>query len=246
MTPRQRRLALATSALTLGALSALLPVLALPALFATTLAALILDGRARLVGGLLGGIFATAGFVRFVTGWVAPNIVAAGQRSAEEVAVSRLREIQWAEARALELGLATDAGGHVRAATLDELVTTPAPGGAPLLRPDLYLPRATNVRSVQGYDFELHPAPSLESRRRWVAYAWPAAGAGGGKRVFYIDSDDRICETTNADARYGPGRAPAVFAALGTPSFDATACGQGTDGNMWLPWKGKTSRVDSR
>lgn len=245
MTPEKRSRALATVALTLGAASAVFPVVALPALFATMMAALLLEKRARLLGGLLGGLLATFGFVRFVVDWVAPNIVAAGRHSAEEKAVSRLREILWAQERALQLGLVRDDLGQPRAATLDELTSVPAPGGAPLLRPDLFVPAGDDVRKVEGYLFEAHPAPTPGTRRRWIAYAWPAEGRGGGRRAFFIDSDDRICETPNDDG-YVAAQAPTPTAALQAPRFDAPACGKASDGAVWTAWKDKAPRGEVR
>lgn len=238
MPTQKRNRYLAGTALVLGALAAVFPVLALPAIFATTMAALLLNGRARLIGGLLGGLLATAGFVRFVVDWVAPNIVAAGRHSAEEKAVSRLREILWGQQRAFELGLVTDDAGHPQAATLDQLTSPTAPGGASLLRADLFAPARENVRSVEGYLYEVHPAPTTQFTRRWLAYAWPSAGQGGGKRAFYIDSQDRICETANEQG-YSNDHAPERLAALRAPDFDADACGNGNDGGVWRAWKGK-------
>lgn len=238
MNTQKRTPYLAGAALILGTLAAVFPVLALPAIFATTMAALLLEGRARLIGGILGGLLATTGFVRFIVDWVAPNIVAAGRHSAEEKAVSRLREILWGQQRAFELGLVTDDNGHPKAATLDELTSLIAPGGAPLLRADLFVPARTNVRSVEGYLYEAHPAPDNSLNRRWIAYAWPSAGQGGGKRTFYIDSQDRICETANTQG-YANDHAPEVMAALQATDFDANACGTGNDGGVWRPWKGK-------
>lgn len=238
MSVNKRNKYMAIVALALGALSALFSVFALPALFATMMAALLLEGRARLIGGLLGGLLAIVGFTRFVVDWVAPNIVAAGRHSAEEKAVSRLREILWGQQRSFELGLVTDERGHPKAATLDELTGLIAPGGASLLRADLFVPVRPNVRSVEGYLFEVHPAPATSLDRRWLAYAWPAAGAGGGKRTFYIDSQDRICQTANEQG-YSKEHAPDTLAALQKPDFDAEACGLGTDGGIWSSWKGK-------
>lgn len=240
MTPERKSKALAATALTLGAVSAVFPVLSLAALFVTALSALILEGRTRLLGGLLGGLLACTGFVRFVVDWVAPNIVAAGRHSAEEKAVSRLREIQWAQNKALQLGLLENAGGLPKAATLDELATLPAPGGAPLLRGDLFVPVRAQVRGAEGYLFEVHPAPAPGLARSWVAYAWPAAETGRGQRVFFIDAHDRICET--AASAYVGLQAPTATSALQANDFDAPACGTGTDGLNWMPWKGKQAR----
>lgn len=240
MTPERKSRALSLTALTLGATSAVFPVLSLPALFVTALAALLLEGRARWLGGILGGLLACTGFVRFVVDWVAPNIVAAGRHSAEEKAVSRLREIQWAQGKALELGLVKDEHGVTRAATLDELATVPAPGGYPLLRADLFVAVRDDVRSVEGYLFEVHPAPGAGFDRSWVAYAWPAAEVGRGQRVFFIDAHDRICEARGSS--YVGTHAPAAASALQAANFDAPACGTGTDALLWTPWKGKRAR----
>src|SRR5688572_16781771 len=83
--------------------SLLWPIISLPAVALVLIATLASSGRSARIMGWIGGILVTLATVRFTIELAVPSIVAAGQHSAEEKAVSRLREILWAEQRAVEL-----------------------------------------------------------------------------------------------------------------------------------------------
>jgi hypothetical protein len=256
-------------ALALALLCALWPWLALPA----SMVLLLVTVRATAGGGLrwavavVGGVAAAVGLYRFTIEWAVPNIVSSGQFAAEERAVSRLREILWAEDRTLERAFADgDADGTGEYAFLGELL------GLPPQRPGVRLPMAllrteqfhpasdglTPVYRSEGYDFVVYlPGPggggvgegrgAVDPRaaaRHFVAYAWPAERGKGGLRAFYIDQDDRICQTDNAQGYSGTGHIPAPAAALAGTGLDAPACGpQTVDGGRWRPWKNKKPRI---
>lgn len=241
-----RRLAAGATVLAGGA--AAWPVLALPAVAAVLLVTIATSGRPRLVAGLVGGLLATVGFVRFVVEFAAPNVIAAGQRSAEEKAVSRLREILWAQERARELGLVDrDRDGVGEFLTLAELTGRDAsrlarPLDAPLLKRGLYVPSeaAPGPFRVEAYLFVVHPgATADDAERRWVGYAWPAEPAHAGRRAFFVDERETICETVGVHAYSGSRTIPAPAAASreGGPG-----CGDGSDGFEWRPWRGRQPR----
>jgi hypothetical protein len=80
----------------------------------------------------------------------------------------------------------------------------------------LYLPgaavedRAAGI--VQGAP--TYPDP-VNSSERWCCYAWPVTVGATGNRVFFVDQEGEILETSNADKAYsGANRGPAFDAAL--------------------------------
>lgn len=216
--PAPRDKQLAAIAIVLGAVSVAFPMLGLPALLVALLVFIATSGRARLVTGLVAGILSFGGFTRFVIETAVPNIVAAGQRSGEEKAVSRLRNVRKAEEWAGELGLG--------AVPFTELLRD-VPGRGALLNPLLFAPAGDGIYRAEGYLFAVHV---LEGGR-WVAYAWPAGEKHGGRRAFFIDPDDRICET--AEGYAGLGHGPAARAAF---VGDTPCTGD------WRPWRGKKAR----
>ena len=137
----------------------------------------------------------------------------------------------------------------------------------PLLRPAQFHPMAAGEVAVyrsEGYVFTVylpgpagsavaeaapsapasavHPVDPAAAARFWVAYAWPAERDRGGRRAFYIDQDDRICQTDNAQGYSGSERIPAANAALGTAPGAAPCSGPTGDGGSWRTWKKKRPR----
>lgn len=248
------------AALALAAGSLLLPPLVLLAIIAYVFALLFVEGRARLQVALVAAPLLAVGLFRFVVGWMMPNLVSAGQRAAEERAVSRLREVLWAERRVLELGYVdSNQDGVAEFALLSELLAGDArPGARPeaaVLKPDMYRPIAghAGIYQADGYLLALY-LPSADGRgaraagpgaalvdvsgaagatRRFVAYAWPAALDQNGRRVFAIDQDDHVCETENPQGYAGPSHAPDGNAA----PRDLASCGMGGDGHVWRRWR---------
>ncbi len=245
------------AALALAAGSLLLPPLVLLAIIAYVFALLFVEGRPRLLVALIAAPLLAVGLYRFVVGWMMPNLVSAGQRAAEERAVSRLREVLWAERRVRELGYVdSNRDGVAEFALLSELLAGEArPGARPeaaVLKPDMYRPIAghAGIYQADGYLIALY-LPSTQgsgaraaavgeplvdataATRRFVAYAWPAALDQNGRRVFAIDQDDHVCETENPQGYAGPSRGPDGAAA----PRDLASCGPGGDGQTWRRWR---------
>src|SRR4029079_14005951 len=127
---------LAAFALVFAALAAALPSLALPALVVVVLASDINEGRARVLVIAGGGALVSLALLRFTIEWALPHIVSSGQHSAEEKAVSRLREILWAEEQVrAQRWIDTDHDGQPEFALLGELTGEghPRPGATPTL-----------------------------------------------------------------------------------------------------------------
>lgn len=234
-----------------------LPPLALIAVVVAVFAALFVERRDRLVLLFLVTPLAVVGLYRFAVGWMMPNLVSAGQRSAEERAVSRLREILWGQRRVRELGFVdSDRDGASEFALLSELA-----GGArrptsnervAVLKPELYraVLASPAVFQSEGYLFAVYlpgtggapsastPNDSVDGKaaaQRFVAYAWPFMLDQNGRRVFAIDQDDHVCETENPRGYAGLDKIPAADAAPIGPGF--VACGAGGDGDTWRRWR---------
>lgn len=231
--------------------------------------------RKSMLPALLGGLLLIGLVVFWIMRSMVPNIVGAGRRTSEEGAVSRLRELLWAEdqVRAANM-IDRDGDGRGEYAFLGDLM---GQGDArlpnPPLQPGRFRPVSPGVYRGEGYGFVVYlPAvgggATLEggtamidparARDRWIAYAYPLEGPGAGRRLFIIDQDERICEAVLEDRNQAaPPGIPAWFAAFppGTPAasrpFDAISdCGPGADGRSWRPWRHKKARpprpVDAR
>lgn len=212
---------------------------------------------------LLGGLLLVGLVVFWIMRSMVPNIVGAGRRTSEEGAVSRLRELLWAEdmIRAAN-SIDRDGDGRGEYAFLGDLM---GQGEARLANPPLqpgrfrqvspgvyrgegygfvvYLPTRGGGATLEGGAAMIDPA---RARDRWIAYAFPLEGPGAGRRLFFIDQDERICE---ADLRggsdLGPAGIPPWNAALppGAGLLDAiSACGPGADGRVFRPWRHKKAR----
>ncbi len=204
----------------------LYPPLAMPAAIAVLLLGVRLSGRSRLAVLGLGGPLSVVALGRFVVLWAVPNIVGSGQKSAEDKALSRLREIAWAERRAhasgaryLSLGALSGAPGR------------PLQGAFSAAGPD--------AMRAEGYLFSADSSPDGQ---RFVAYAWPVE-VHGGHRLFVTDERERFC-AREAVAPYGVDRAPAPDAALAADG--ELACTErptmARDGGRWLPYHRRRGR----
>jgi hypothetical protein len=76
---------------------------------------------------------------------------------------------------------------------------------------------------------------SAGAARAFIAYAWPVGERHGGERVFFIDQDEQICESSAARFR-GPASAPPPAAAFS--GVAGSNCG-GSSAPDWHPWKKK-------
>lgn len=242
MEPRPRprhHLPLTILSVLLAAASIAWPMIGLPAVAVAVLVFIVTHAPLRLVVGLIAGPLALAGFARFMLIYATPNIVGSGQRGAETKAVYRLREIYWAQQQVRSLDVLEPGARYAPMSVLvgeSEVAT--------LLRPSAYkrVGDGPAVYRAEGYYFVTYPQGD-----QWTGYAWPADGTpGGGRRVYFIDQDERICEALNEDLRYlGLERLPAQDAGR-TRTPDAGPCGVGADGSDWTAWKNKRPRTEAR
>lgn len=225
------------------------PLLAFPALIAVVLSVVVSTGRTRVLVAVVGGVLVSVATVRFTVAVALPGIMAGGRRSSEERAVSRLREIHWAQSRAREIKLQdTNHNGVGEYAPLALLVDQ----NAQLLNPEQYKPQDATTFMASGYFYRVYLPTSREAaaaqgegvdatlaESRFVAYAWPATQGAAGNRVFFLDQDENVCESPNTQNYSGLQHTPGPFAAMDEARFGASLCGKAQDGGMWKPWKRK-------
>lgn len=257
---------LTVGAVALAALAIALPLLALPAMLLTVIAAAQASGRARVVALAVAGPLVLVASSVFILKYAAAGIIESGRRAAESKAVARLRELHWAQDRARLSDLCDfDGDGVSEYAFLGSLTGQYGPsceGGTPLrvesfqavtaasmesdppsgdsstrlYRGDgfnyaVYLPRTGGGWSGEGEEVD-----HADASRRWVAYAWPANTAAG-LRSYFIDQDERICETVEERVFAGD-----VVVPPSAGPVDAMDCVTSTSGIEWRAWKGKKSR----
>ncbi len=197
-------------------------------------------------------------FVRFLVVEAMPGIVQGGTRATEDAAVSRLRQILFAEDSLRKKALVDpDGDGVGSAARIEELTgRVGLRGGLPMSPPLLErYPQAIATRSgpaieMGGYLF-LVCVPKLgggltarnedavdeeAAERRFVAYAWPAADHRGLLDAFFLDEHEHISFARSAAPeghreRIGPERAPSCEDAISGPSAQA-----------WQVWRNKQPR----
>lgn len=224
--------------------------LALPRERPTSLAAL--TGVAALLS--------LAGFMRFLVVEAMPGIVQGGNRATEDAAVSRLRQVLFAEDTLRKRAdVDPDHDGVGSAALLSELAGKVGLRGATALSPPL-LERSPEplesplgpVMQMGGYLFVVClPAPGggwtarpgeavdeEAAERRFVAYAWPAKDQRGLLNAFFMDEHERILFAGNGAPagnrpRIGLERPPTCDEALNPKTREA-----------WQTWKGKHPRQE--
>jgi hypothetical protein len=214
--------------------------------------------RGVLVASLL---VALLGMGRFVLEEALPGIVSASVRATGDRAVSRLREILFAQDASRRLALIDpDGNGVGGAGRLGELTGTRPPRSAsgaslphpplgPLFRPRIETPSGPAAEEgeylylvcIPGTDGRLTaaadaPVDEHAAERRFVAYAWPSRVDGAQTSAYFLDEHERILETDNDAASgalrlVGASRAPACSDALDSEHADA-----------WKPWRDKQPR----
>lgn len=247
----------------LPASAVVFPVLVLPAAFAVLVAILREKGRNRLLTGGVGGLLVTVAAIRFIFVWMLPNIVGAGQHVAEEEGLSHLREIRWAEEQVRRLRAKdADGDGKFEYATLDELVDLhheppiglrPPPLASSCLRRS-ELGESGAIYRCEGYLFSLYlprkgggftslasEVDPLGASHRFVGYAWPEGGRGAGRRAFFIDERDRICEL-----RLGEHEKLSSPLPWNAGPLEGDSCGPGGDGTKWRAWRKKGASPSRR
>jgi hypothetical protein len=247
-------------ALTLALASLPLAKLALPAaliVFLVFLAAPTEPPELRRTHRRVLGVAAAAAAVsvpNFLVREAMPGLVQGGTAAAGARAVSRLREMLFAEdAARRQASLDPDGDGVGSALLLGELTGELGMRGEARLTPPL-LERYPKVEVTNGASFvdiggflfsiclptadgfSNDPAAHFDderAERSFVAYAWPSGRGPGLERAYFIDEHERILSAPTSDtARFGRDHPP--------PCDDALAPATRDD---WGPWRGKKPRA---
>jgi hypothetical protein len=248
-------------AVVLGLLAPLVPKLSIPAVVIALLVYLALPAPSprwlRWVV-ILAGVLATAGAVRFVVTEAVPGMVQGGRAATGRSAVSRLREIVFAQDSLRKRAVIDpDRDGIGSAAWLGELSgVVGVRGGARLEPPILGLPHRAIVETRIGPAAEstgylvivclpaarggwtARPGEAVDEERGergYVAYAWPDAMTVGMHDAFFVDEHERILVSNNLE-----GKEPRYAGPNFPPPCDA-ALSESTRAD-WTPWKGKAPR----
>lgn len=259
--PSRSRLALYAVVAALSAASLVVLKLAPFMLVGSFIAYLALPrerGRALTVLTAAAALLSLGGFMRFLVVEAMPGIVQGGNRATEDAAVSRLRQVLFAEdSLRKRADVDPDHDGVGSAALLSELAGhTGLRGGARLAPPLLErfpAPLESPIGPVmelsgylfvvclpaQGGGFTARPGESVDeeaAERRFVAYAWPAADARGLLNAFFMDEHERILFAPNGAPagkrpRIGVEHPPACDEALDPKTKE-----------QWQTWKGKRPR----
>lgn len=203
---------------------------------------------------LLAAVCSSVGFVRFLMVEAMPGIVAGGNRFTEQRAISRLREISFAEDSARRLAkYDPDRDGIGSAPLLGELTAElPLRGGQPLPVPLLESYPKQTVTALgpaceiggyflivcvprQGGGFTAQPGDAIDeelAERRLIAYAWPSGTAPGLESAVALDQHEHIW--------LAPSRKGLRFGAETPPTCDDVVAPATRD--AWKPWRGKQPR----
>jgi hypothetical protein len=198
-----------------------------------------------------------AASVRFAVTEAMPGIVQGGTSAAEQRAVSRLREILFAQDVLRKKGLHDpDGDGIGSAALLAELTGEDGVRGARRLAPPLLenYPKLVDTpigpaAEIAGYLFlvclplpgggfgadEGREIDEEAAERRFLAYAWPIT-QGAGRSAFFLDEHERIL---SADASFQPGHEKRSGHGHPPPCDDALAPATRAE---WRPWRDKKPR----
>lgn len=234
----------------LGGVSALWPWLGLPAGFASLVGVVALrrpqptelpGARWWLWAGVL---LSTIGLVRFMAGDAMRGIVGGGRTAAEQQALSRLRDVLFAQDAMRRAGwIDPDRDGIGSAASLEELCGGPPlrgqpPRPAPVLhcgelapsplgaaaRSGPYLYSVCLPTLGGGWSASGAPVDEEAAERRFLAFAWPAPGTPF-TRAFFVDAYENIRVASSSPA---------------APGFPTTCAG--LEGLDWQTWRAKKPR----
>lgn len=183
-----------------------------------------------------------------------PGLVQGGTTAAGQRAVSRLREILFAEDAARREAVFDPDGDHVGSALLlGELTGEAGVRGqgrlsTPLLEryPKVEVNGALSFLEIGGFFFSVciptadgyssDPKATFDderSERRFIAYAWPSGTGPGLERAYFLDEHENILSAPAGDgARFGREHPPACDDALAPATRDD-----------WRPWRGKKPRA---
>lgn len=255
----ERQLVISGLVLALSLAASFLPLLALPALVGTFIAfvaASRLPAPRRKANYLLltlSALLSVFAFVRFLKTEAVAGIVQGGTRATEGRAVSRLREILFAEdVMRRHATWDPDEDGIGSAGLLGELTgELGLRGHLPLVPPLLEgIPRAQSTtlgpaHVVAGYyfavclptqdgGFSATPGATFDdeaSERRFLAYAWPVAANLGLSQAFLLDEHENILQAESKPGKRSGTDAPSCNDALAPSSR-----------KDWSPWQKKKPR----
>jgi hypothetical protein len=198
------------------------------------------------------------GFLRFLVTEAVPGIVQGGTSATGAAAVSRLRELLFAEDVMRKKGtIDPDRDGIGSAAFLGELLGRVGLRGGPRLTPPVLERYPALVETTigpaaeiaghyfiiclpaRGGGFTARPEDAVDeesAERRFVAYAWPAAEGRGLREAFFIDEHERILFARSAAPQGAAERAGAVR----TPACDDAFAPKSRE--AWQIWRGKRPR----
>ena len=199
-------------------------------------------------------VAAVVAMVVFLVREAVPGIVQGGTTAASQRAVSRLREILFAEDMARKKAAwDPDGDGVGSALLLGELTGEIGMRGGRWLNPPLLegYPKVDETSAGQsleigGYWFMVCLPVGAESfgsepkarfddelaERRFVAYAWPSGRAPGLTRAYFLDEHERILSAPAREGlRFGTEHPPHCDDALAPATRDS-----------WRPWRNKKPR----
>lgn len=195
------------------------------------------------------------GLVRFIALEALPGIVQGGSRFTEQRAISRLREVLFAQDSARRLGSHDPDGDGVGSAPLLGELTGELPlrSGdklpAPLLEsfPPLRETALGPASEIGGYlilvcvpklggGFTATPGEAVDeerAERRFIAYAWPSGTAPGLESALSLDEHERILiAPSRPGLRFGYATPPSCADVVAPETRDA-----------WKPWRNKQPRT---
>jgi len=209
--------------------------------------------RVRRIAHAAAGVVAAVAFGIFMQREAVPGIVEGGSRAAGGRAISRLREILFAEDAARKHpGWDPDGDGVGSALLVGELSGELGVRGQARLDPPLLegYPKSEPVSAGRALEigefwfmvclptttaFSSEPDATFDderAERRFVAYAWPSGRAPGLAQAYFIDEHDNILSApSSAATRFGMNHAPTCDDALAPRTRGA-----------WSVWRGKKPR----
>lgn len=203
---------------------------------------------------LVAALCSSIGFVRFLMVEAMPGIVAGGNRFTEQRAISRLREISFAEDSARRLAKHDPDGDGIGSALLlgELMAELPLRGAEPLPVPLLEgYPKQVSTAlgpacEIGGYfllvcvpkrggGFTARPGEAIDeelAERRLIAYAWPSGAAPGLESAVALDQHENIwLAPSRQGLRFGSQNPPACDDVLAPATREA-----------WKPWRDKQPR----
>ena len=186
----------------------------------------------------------------FTARMAAPNVVIAGQKATERMAVAQLRTLLWAEEQFITHG--------GRAGLIGEMAgARPSPLSAPVLRPTFLrtIPiDGGTAATVSGYAFRVfvidaqgrvhtddQGAPPAGATH-WIAYAWPSKRGISATAAFCINAAEDILQTANVVQGYNGAEHVPTLDACPRGGNGRLVPGTGSDGGEWAYWRGKRTR----